>query len=205
MNQAVDGTAGRVLTFDGGLASTVYSASAGGVTALPSEGFGTDSSDYPYLVSTPYLTKDPVRWTQSIPLADLGTRFGYRGEVTDATVSAAGPSGRALEVTIAGDSGPMVVPVLTFASRLDLQSTLFSLRPGEGAVRRSPVPQVPRPVQAQPDEVATLRPLAILPEPARHTPDKVRVSCALLAVAVAAAHESRRRQRARASARSTGI
>src|SRR5947207_1099287 len=43
MNKAVDATARRVLAYNGGLASAVYSANAGGFSATTLEGFGKES------------------------------------------------------------------------------------------------------------------------------------------------------------------
>lgn len=139
MDQAVADSEGQVVTYGDALALTVYSASGGGFSATPQEGFGPGSGAYPYLVAAPYPTEDPQAWTVPADLADLGRRFGYRGDVNAATVSRAGPSGRALEVTLAGSDGTLAIDGQRFASTLKLRSNLFTLRtedpvsPGEAA------------------------------------------------------------------------
>jgi SpoIID/LytB domain protein len=125
---AVNATKGQVLTWQGGLAETVYSASGGGISASPEEGFGPDSPDLPYLRPTEYPLADPQLWATSLPLAELGARFGYRGAVHEVRVSRTGPSGRPLEITFDGESGPMAVDAHRFFSVLQLRSTLFTLR-----------------------------------------------------------------------------
>lgn len=124
-NEAVDYTAGRVVTYGGALASTVYSADAGGVTATTFEGFGSPDGAYPYLQVVRYATPDPLPWRTEVALSDVASRFGYPGTVRDVHIGQAGPSGRALEVTLDGDAGPRVVEGRAFAARLSLKSTLF--------------------------------------------------------------------------------
>jgi stage II sporulation protein D len=95
MDKAVSDSRGQVVTYGGGLASTVYSSNGGGVSATAPEGFGQGSPNYPYLKAAPYTTSDPDPWTVKIALSDLGARFGAAG-ITGAHVAQAGPSGRAL-------------------------------------------------------------------------------------------------------------
>ena len=128
MNAAVDATRGMVVVHGGTLAQTVYSASGGGVTATPEEGFGTSGRGLPYLGPVSYPTADPQPWSQRIPLAQLGRRFGYPGVLTDVRVATTGPSGRALTVELVGDAGPKEVPALAFNDTLGLRSTLWTLR-----------------------------------------------------------------------------
>lgn len=143
MDRAVHETRGEVLRYGGALASTVYSANSGGISATPAEGFGSDDAAYPYLPSVTYPTADPDPWTASAGLAAVGRRLGYPGSLTGARISARGPSGRATEVTLDGDAGPMAVDGRTVAFRLGLKSTLFSLRRTVG----EPLP-LPEPVDA---------------------------------------------------------
>ena len=125
---AATATRGQVLTYQGALAETVYSASAGGVSATAEEGFGPGSPDLPYLQPVPYAVGDPQPWALTVPLQEAGARFGYRGEVTGARVSRTGPSGRPLEISFDGANGPMVVDGHRFWADLQLRSTLFTLR-----------------------------------------------------------------------------
>jgi stage II sporulation protein D len=134
MNRAVDATAGQVLTYDGSLAETVYSANGGGITATPEEGFGLTDVTYPYLKPVEYPSATPDAWELEMSWTELGARTGYPGLPSGATVSKTGPSGRALEVTVTGDGGPVAVPGLRFAEQLNLRSTLFEIRVADGAV-----------------------------------------------------------------------
>ena len=128
MDAAVADTAGQVLVYEGSLAETVYSASGGGISASPEEGFGDNDAQYPYLRVTPYPTGDPHLWDLRTPLAEMAARFAYPGAASGAAVTRVGPSGRALEVTFDGDSGAMAVDIHRFSAELNLRSTLFTLR-----------------------------------------------------------------------------
>ena len=122
-------TRGRVLTYQGALAEALYSASGGGVSATPAEGFGPGSPDVSYLRAATYSTADPQPWAATVSLRQLAGRFGYRGELTGVRVSSTGPSGRPLEITFDGDNGPLVVDGHRFWADLQLRSTLFTIRP----------------------------------------------------------------------------
>ena len=160
MDKAVADSRGQVVTFGGGLASTVYSANAGGFSATSQEGFGTAAAGYSYLRAAPYLTKDPDPWTVGIGLGDLAMRFGYSGQLQGAHVAGAGPSGRALEVSLDGTSGPMIVDAHRFASGLGLRSTLFTLRLEQADV--APPPPAPADlIQVPPDQLAASPPAPI--------------------------------------------
>ena len=128
MNAAVTATSGQVVRSGGGLAQTVYSASGGGVTATPEEGFGTSGAGLPYLGATSYPTADPQVWDLRVPLAQLGARLGYPGSLSDVRVATTGPSGRALTVALMGDAGPRELPALSFDEALGLRSTLWTVR-----------------------------------------------------------------------------
>jgi hypothetical protein len=149
MDRAVHDSRGQVVTFGGGLASTVYSANAGGFSATPVEGFGGGSANYPYLKAAPYVTKDPDPWTVKIALSDLGARFGSAGLI-GARVAQAGPSGRALSVSLDGPA-PKTVDGLAFARGLGLRSTLFTLRIEQQDVAPPP-PAAADLIQLPPDQ-----------------------------------------------------
>jgi stage II sporulation protein D len=155
MDRAVADTRGQVLVHGGSLIEAVYSANGGGVSATPAEGFGADVGDYPYLRSAPYPTLDPAPWTVRLELPAFAARVGYGGNATGARVSQAGPSGRALEVTVDGDAGPMAVPGLRFVEVLGLRSSLFSIRVGD--------PEAAGPSQPTTGVVGDLRPPGVGP------------------------------------------
>lgn len=140
MDKAVSQTRGQVVMAGKGLAATVYSANGGGSSAATEEGFGTPGKGYPYLRPAPYPTQDPFTWTVKVALRDVGSRLGYRGTVTGVRVSSAGPSGRALQVTLDGSSGARSYPGLDFRRALALRSTLFTARVETAAVAPPPPP-----------------------------------------------------------------
>lgn len=125
---AATATRGQVLTYQGALAEAVYSASGGGISATPEEGFGPGSPNVPYLKPVQYPVSDPQLWAMTLPVQEAGARFGYRGEVTGIRVARTGPSGRPLEISFEGANGPMAVDGYRFWAELQLRSTLFSLR-----------------------------------------------------------------------------
>ena len=153
MTKAVADTRGRVVVYGLGLASTVYSSNGGGVSATPEEGFGTSAKSYPYLRSVRYTTNDPGPWTVRVALGDIASRFSYKGEVTGVRVTKTGPSGRATEVTLDGDSGTQVVEGTRFATGLGLRSTLFSFRVEQAATAPPPPPPADY-LQAPPEQLS---------------------------------------------------
>ena len=159
-NAAVDDTAGLVLTYGGGLATAVYSADAGGVTANTFEGFGTPDGAYPYLTTVRYSTPDPLPWRVSVAMSDVAARFSYPGTVTALRVSQTGPSGRALEVVLDGTAGPMAVPGRQFKAALGLRSTLFALTNTTADVAPPP-PVDPVPTQALPEDSSAILAAAV--------------------------------------------
>ncbi|MEY2565826.1 MAG: stage sporulation protein [Actinomycetota bacterium] len=153
MNKAVADSARQVVVFGRSLASAVYSANGGGFSASREEGFGTTGAGYPYLRPAPYDTKDPLPWQVKVAYADLAARFGYSGQLTGVRVSKAGPSGRALEVTLDGSTGPRTVSGLAFDAGLGLKSTLFTLTAGTADVAPPPPPPGEG-LQALPEDLA---------------------------------------------------
>ena len=166
MDKAVADSRGQVVTYGGGLATTVYSANAGGFSATAPEGFGPGSPNFPYLKAAPYTTSDPDPWMVKIALSDLAARFGAAGPLTGAHVAQAGPSGRALSVSLDGQGGPKLVDGHAFSSGLGLRSTLFNLRIENEDV--APAPPAPADlIQVPPDQL--LPPadpaLPVIPDP----------------------------------------
>ena len=188
MNKAVADTTSQVVMFGRGLASAVYSANGGGFSANEQEGFGTDDAGYSYLRAAPYETSDPLPWTVKVALSDLGARFGYPGDVTGVRVSKAGPSGRALEVTLDGAAGPKVVPGIAFDAGLGLKSTLFSVRVEQADVAPPPPPpgegQQALPEAAAPAPVPATPPPSVAPaaRPLRGASDGIPVAIGTVGV-----------------------
>jgi SpoIID/LytB domain protein len=126
MNAAVAATAGKVVTYQGDLANTFYSASGGGTIADPAEVFG-EGKPIPYLQAGTYPTGDPKAWHVELSMAELGRRVGYPGTLFDVYVSKVGPSGRAVEVTFSGSRGLRSMKGPKFDKILGLRSTNFRL------------------------------------------------------------------------------
>lgn len=167
MDAAVAATRGEVLQYNGALATAVYSANAGGTTATPQEGWGGGAGGEPYLRAAPYPTGDPMPWTVDVAPADIGARFGYPGTVAGARVSNAGPSGRALEVTLEGSAGEQKVDGLSFANKLSLRSNLFVFRAAQADVAPAPPPEGLSSIQALPSTSDIFQPLVEAPLPRR--------------------------------------
>ncbi len=138
---AVQATAGKVVLHGGSYAATFYSASGGGHSATPAEGFGS-SAQIPYLQAREYPTSNPKEWSVDVALTDVAARLGYPGTLTDVRVDETGPSGRALGMTLVGDAGEQAVDPQDFRRRLGLQSTLFTVRT---STSEEPPPPPPEP------------------------------------------------------------
>ena len=133
MDAAVKATAAKVVTYQAELALTFYSASGGGTIADPTEVFGPTSRSVPYLQAGVYPTGDMKFWTVEVTLEQLGRRFGYGGTAQSVSVTQVGPSGRAVEITIDGTTGPRHIAGPAFDAALGLRSTNFTLRTGASA------------------------------------------------------------------------
>ena len=202
---ATTATKGQVLTYNGALAETVYSASAGGISATPEEGFGPGSPEIPYLKPVPYTVGDPQLWAMTLPLREAGARFGYRGELRVVRVSRTGPSGRPLEITFDGDNGPMAVDGHRFWAQLNLRSTLFTIRtevseapPVEGEQLATRLADEPLPPAGDPSASLAAAPLAGSESLGRAP--WIGVATLLLAAWANAAHRTGRRRRSQVPA-----
>ena len=111
------------------MAATYYSASAGGVSATPAEGFGLDN-EVAYLQAVEHPDDNPQPWTVEIALDEFGRRFGYPGTIEGVEVSEVGPSGRALTITMFGDAGEATIVPDQFRRQLGLRSTLYTIDDG---------------------------------------------------------------------------
>ena len=128
-NRAIGSTAGRVLLWEGRVATTFYHSTSGGKTAAVAEVWPRATS-VPYLVSVPdpydNLSKHhrwgPLRLTPT----EVGKRLGL-GPVRD-LVTARGPSGRVVEVKLKLGSGNRTMLSQDFRRALDLRSTWFAVR-----------------------------------------------------------------------------
>lgn len=152
---AVNATLGTTLGWNGRYASAVFSANAAGISATPSEGFGTPDETHPYLVARPYESQSEDPWEVRIALSDLATRLGYPGTATSVRVASTGASGRALTVELDGDAGKVVKPALEADAAMGLRSTMWTLRVVQSDVAPPP-PDAKSLVQVAPDEVGAV-------------------------------------------------
>jgi stage II sporulation protein D len=128
-NLAIGSTAGRVLVWNGRVATTFYHSTSGGKTAAVAEVW-PDAPAVPYLVSVP----DPYdnlsklhRWGPVLLTpAQVGKSLGL-GPVRD-LLAARGPSGRVTELTMKLGSGTRTMLSQEFRRALDLRSTWFTVR-----------------------------------------------------------------------------
>jgi len=130
--QAVDGTAGEVLLYDGDVADTLFSSSTGGRTQSAADAFGT--SGRPYLVSVrdPYDTISPYHDWGPVPVTGktLGSAVGAVGRVVDASVKRnSSRRVKTLKVTSLSRGAQLTATVggASIASKLGLRSAWFSV------------------------------------------------------------------------------
>ena len=136
-NVAVGATAGRVLYWNGRVATTFYHSTSGGRTVSIAEAWPR-ATPVPYLVSVP----DPYdglskhhRWgTFTFTPAGVGRMLSVRG-VRDVRV-VRGPSGRVREVRVVTGSGTRTLLSQDFRRALDLRSTWFDWRVLDLRVRK---------------------------------------------------------------------
>lgn len=167
---AAQATRGEVITYRGSLASTYYSANAGGRTASPGEGFGGDSTS-PYLPSNVVAPGDVDAWEVTPSVESVASRLGYAGRLTGLSIVGRGSSGRVTLVRLDGSVGPVQVSGVSVARALSLRSTLFSVTLTTGVAQELAAPgsvptQLPPGLLAQ--ELAA--PSSELPAAAPDTP-----------------------------------
>jgi stage II sporulation protein D len=128
-NRAIGATAGRVLYWNGNVATTFYHSTSGGRTA-PIADVWPRASPLPYLVSVPdphdRISKHhrwgPVKLTPG----EISSRLNERG-VRDLLVDRA-PSGRVSRVGLKLARGQRTILAQDFRRVLDLRSTWFTVR-----------------------------------------------------------------------------
>jgi stage II sporulation protein D len=129
-SQAIDATAGKVVTYDGRLAWTFFHSTSGGRTASIQHVWNT--TPQPYLVSvpdphddlSPYHSWGPFRYGASQLRSRLGS-LAPRGSLVDVTVGR-NASQRVTNVNVRG-TGSRQISGTTFQSRLGLRSSWFSV------------------------------------------------------------------------------
>jgi stage II sporulation protein D len=128
--QAVEETAGEVLTYDGELISAVYHSNSGGKTAQGATIWGGDT---PYLQSVD--SKDTAapyyQWQKEYTTSQLEEILALKTskleKIEAIRLDAVGPSGRPSQVVIEGANRRLSVDSSKFRFWLDLRSTKFSV------------------------------------------------------------------------------
>ena len=154
-NRAIGSTAGKVLFWNGRVATTFYHSTSGGRTVSIAEAWPR-ATPVPYLVSVadPHDTLSkhhrwgPFRLTPAEVAQELGS-----GGVRDLLVDR-GPSGRVVDVRLKVGSGVRQIEPQDFRRALDLRSTWFNVR-----VLNLDPPLRPR-AREQAGEAARVRPRA---------------------------------------------
>ena len=128
---AVNVTKGEVLTYDGQIATTVYSSSTGGRSQSATDAWGGGA---PYLVSVkdPYDNVSPYHSWGPVPVTgkDIASALGLTGKPVDATVTRNASKRVAhLDVTtlVHGSQTGVTATGTAVAGSLNLRSTWFSI------------------------------------------------------------------------------
>jgi stage II sporulation protein D len=125
-NDAISGTAGQVLTYEGRVVRAYYDSDSGGRTAAVTEVFA-GSAPRPYLVSVsdPYDSISPYRsWRVALSAEQLSSRLG--ASIEDVRVEHA-DSGVATRVVLRRVNATTDLTAHDFAQRLGLRSLRFSI------------------------------------------------------------------------------
>jgi stage II sporulation protein D len=125
--EAVRSTAGRVVLYEGAIASTLFHSSSGGRTASSADVFG---------VAIPYLVARPDPWDKTSPhhrwgpvligARTLQAKLATGVRVVDATAGFA-PGGRLRSVVLQTTVGSQIVPASLVRSVLGLRSTWIAI------------------------------------------------------------------------------
>jgi stage II sporulation protein D len=106
---AVDATAGTIITFAEAPADIAYSACCGGHTESAADAWGTDFSYLRGVVDPNCVGAPGYAWTQSVALASLSAVLAARlenvGGIRNVVLADIDPSGRVRRLTIQGDRG----------------------------------------------------------------------------------------------------
>lgn len=132
-HEAVDATAGQVMTYNGNVILAVFHSSSGGHTENVEDVW---TSPLPYLRGVvDYDQAAPVyQWGTTISASRLGQLIGGVGTVTQMVPQRKTPQGRVITMKVVGDRGSKNVSGEQLRSLLDLRSTLIEARVAGGNV-----------------------------------------------------------------------
>lgn len=125
-HQAVESTAGQVLTYGGQPILAVFHASSGGHTENV-EDIWRQSQSLPYLrgVADYDMGTPNFEWTKSLSRSELSRKISGVGSVISMTPESTTPQGRIVTMLVQGDRGTRHVSGSDLRSALGLKSTLF--------------------------------------------------------------------------------
>lgn len=131
-HQAVDATAGQVMTHGGKVILAVFHSSSGGHTENVEDIW---KQSLPYLRGVAdYDQGTPVfEWTKNFSRSELSGLISGVGNVSSMTAERTTPQGRVITMLVKGDRGSKRISGNDLRSALGLKSTLFVVNPaGEG-------------------------------------------------------------------------
>lgn len=129
-HQAVNGTAGQVMTYNGKVILAAFHSSSGGHTENVEDVW---TSPLPYLRAVvDYDQQSPVfQWDKVVSVQEMNTLIGGVGTIKTMVPEETTPHGRVVNMKVIGDRGTTVVSGAELRKVLDLRSTLFRVT-GDG-------------------------------------------------------------------------
>ena len=125
-NRAAGTTRHEVVLYNGGVATTYYSASSGGQTENVEFAFGGDPVPYLKSVDDPYDTTSPLHnWKRTYTQGQLQSALGayVKGNLQDVQITKTGISPRIVSANVVGSAGTTKVTGSQLQSALGLYST----------------------------------------------------------------------------------
>jgi SpoIID/LytB domain protein len=125
-NKAARATKQQVVLYNGGVATTYYSASSGGETENAEFGFGGSPVPYLKAVEDPYDTTSPLHnWKRTFSQGEMQSRLGryVKGSLEAIQITKTGVSPRIVTANVVGSAGTTKVTGSQLQSALGLYST----------------------------------------------------------------------------------
>ena len=126
-HEAVNSTAGQIITHNGNVILAAFHSSSGGHTENVEDIW---TSPLPYLRGVvDYDHESPVfEWSKTFSIGQIGNLIGGVGKVKNMIPEKATPQGRVVTMKVIGDRGIQQVSGKQLRKILDLRSTLFRVR-----------------------------------------------------------------------------
>lgn len=129
---AVDKTAGKVLTFNNQIIESVFHACSGGHTENAEDVWGSAS---PYLRAVPDFDQNipQCQWQRTFTAAEIAQRFPQVGTVKQLVPEQLSPFGSVRQLRIVGDKGTTTIKGEDVRTALKLRSTRFTVANSNGS------------------------------------------------------------------------